>query len=277
MNTDPIKPFGTLELIRQISESESLTEEAVIELATYLNEREAARQTWPGNMLFDFFVNVYEDGNVRLYELEALALIIQAIMIHTDGMAAEAVELEPEAIDEELADPDVILVPALGVLDEQGYNAVPGCPEMYFETMQCDCLDWQTARRKLPPNSPGRFCKHLCRALSRHLELLPKSATHLGTVVDWAGKFNRALPPLPIWRVAIQGASPVIAAWGAGYSCEIYAPGESGVLDGFSYNLRESQWSSGKRPKNTHDPKLKAFLAERVAEFSGRTLLGTSK
>ena len=276
MNNEPTKPFGTLELIHRLHDAESLTEDDAMELATYLNEREDARRTWPGNMLFDFFVNVYEDGNMRLYELESLALMIQAIVIHANGMTAEAAESEAPALDAAGVDSDTILLPPLEAFDEQGFNYLAGSPEMYFATMQCDCLDWQTVRRKLPPNSPGRLCKHLCRALYRHVEELPKNAGLLRHLVHCSGQSGRALAPQPGWCLAVPGNDPVIAAWGSGNTCEIYAPDENGAPGAFTYNLRERQWSFGRRPKNSHDPRLKAFLAERVAEFAERVNFGTS-
>lgn len=273
MKESPTQMFGTLELIRRLHEADSLTEDDAMALAAHLNENEGARRTWPGNMLFDFFLSVYEDGNMRLYELEALARIIEGVLIHADGMAAEAAENEVPAIDAAEVDDDVILLPDLSGLDDRGFNRQPGLPEMFFTDTMCDCLDWQTVRRKLPPNSPGRLCKHLCCALNRNLGELPSGAGILSDLVHWAGGANRALAPQPEWRMVIHGESPVIAAWGAGNNCDIYALGDSKTMEAFSYNLVERQWNFGRRPKLYHDDRLKRFLIERGAELAERRAL----
>jgi hypothetical protein len=270
VNANPTQPFGTLELVRQLHEDETLTEEGAMQLATHLNEHEGARRSWPGNMLFDFFLNVYEDGNMRLYELEALAHILEGILIHADGMAAEAAETVVEETVVEDDDEDTLVLPNLSELDDLGCNVQPGLPEMYFSETMCDCLDWQTARRKLPSNSPGRLCKHLCCALYRNLDHLPSRSAALRGLVLWGGSANRALAPQSEWRVVIHGESPVIAAWGAGNTCEVYALGDNKTLEAFSYSLIDRQWNYGRRPRLYHDDTLKRFLVERVAEFAER-------
>lgn len=241
-----------------------------MELAAHLNENENARRTWPGNMLFDFFLSVYEDGNMRLYELEALARVIEGILIHADGMAAEAAETEAAELTVEDGDEDTIVLPDLANLDEQGCNEQPGLPEMYFSQTMCDCLDWQSTRRKLPANSPGRLCKHLCRALSRSLDHFPASHGWLRGLINFAGSSHRALAAQPEWRVVLSGDLPVIAAWGAGSNCDIYAPGPDQALVAYSYNLVDRHWNFGNRPPMSHDDRLKRFLVELASEHAER-------
>lgn len=241
-----------------------------MELATHLNENEGSRRSWPGNMLFDFFLNVYEDGNIRLYELEALSRILEGVLIQADGMAAESAETEPEetVVDDE--DEDTVVLPDLSELDDLGCNVQPGLPEMFFSGTMCDCLDWQTVRRKLPPNSPGRLCKHLCCALNRSLSRIKIRNGTLKELLQSAGEGNRALAAQPEWRVVIHGDSPVIAAWGQGSNCDLYAHGDFKRIEAFSYDLVDRTWNFGRRPRIHHDDRLKRFLVERVAEHAER-------
>lgn len=265
MSTGPNHPFGTLEVIRQMSEAEAIAEEDVLNLATYLNEHDGARHSWPGNMLFDYLLNVFEDGNMRSYELDAFARIVEGILIHADGMAAEAARSDTQAISLEAAADGVVLLPDLAHLDEQGVNEQPGLPEMFFAKTMCDCLDWQTARRKLPPNSPGRLCKHLSLGLYTAIGQLPDDARVVRRLVAWAAEAKRALAPQPQWQVVIDQEPLLIAAWGSGAACDIYSESETGEIGSFSYHLVEKQWRFGERPRLSHDERLKNFLADRIA------------
>lgn len=257
------RPIGTLELIRQLAEAEELDEARAMDLAAHLNKDDGARHTWPGNMLFDFLVNVYEDGSMRDYELQALARILEGILLQADGMAAESVNNEPEPIDVAEAPDGALVLPDLTYLDDLALNGRPGIPDVFYSSMQCDCLDWQTSRRKVPPNSPGRICRHLAKHMFDNLELLPVSRVNLRSLVNWAGCTQRGLPPQPDWRLLSVEDDTLIAAWGTGKFCWVFAPVKD-RLELFSYDLREQHWSLYNRPPQHLDQTLQAFLAEVV-------------
>lgn len=255
-------PVGTLELIRRLTEAEELGEDQTMQLADHLNEDEGARHSWPGNMLFDFLTNVYEDGSMRDYELAALARIIEGVLIQADGMADEAAESEPDL--EEAAD-DAFVLPDLVYLDDLRLNGMPGMPDVFFSHMQCDCLDWQTTRRKLPANSPGRVCRHLGKHLFDNLDALPQ-APHLADLVRCTGASQRGLPAQPAWQLVPIGDETLIVAWGAGRTCGVFAP-DRDQLKLFTFDLRERMWSNN-RPQQHANEDLKAFL-EQVVDASG--------
>jgi len=255
-------PIGTLELIRQLAEVEELGEDQAMQLAAHLNNDDGARHTWPGNMLFDFLVNVYEDGNMRGYELEALARIVEGVLIQANGMAAEAAENEPEPIDPGEAPDGALVLPDLTYLDDLGLNGRPGLPDVFFSNLQCDCLDWQTSRRKIAPNSPGRICRHMAKHLYDNRNELPTSRVNLRALVFWAGETQRGLPPQPEWRLLPVSDETLIVAWGTGKACWVYAPVKGGKLELFSYDLGENQWSLYNRPPQHQHEDLLAFLDE---------------
>lgn len=261
-------PIGTLELIRQLADAEGLGEDHAMELANYLNQNDGARHSWPGNMLFDFLVNVYEDGSMRSYELQALARIIEGILLQADGMAAEAAENEPPPIGPDEAPDSVLVLPDLHSFDELNLNGQVGMPDVFFSKMQCDCLDWQTSRRKVAPNSPGRICRHLAKHMFREIELLPSNHVNLRKLVTWAGRSSRSLPPQPKWRLLSAEDETLVAAWGVGKVCWVFAPiNARGSLELFSYDLGENQWTLYNRPPQYLNEDLKAFL-DQVVEAS---------
>lgn len=248
-------------MVGQIIESGSVSEDEAMTLATYLNEHRGARNSWPGNLLYAFLQNVYEDGSMRNYELEALAKILEAVVLQRDGMVEEARQSEIPPVSPEEVDGTVLLLPDLSALDDGGAKQVPGMPNLFFSATECDCLDWQTVRRKLPPNSPGRLCRHLAKVLSHHLEALPPSTGCLKNLIQWAAMANRALAPVADWHIVIDGDRPVIAAVGTNQVCHLYCANDSGKLELYSYNLKDNTWSANNRPPQFRDSALKEFIA----------------
>lgn len=257
-------PYGTLEFLQRISSTEAIDENDAMDLAAYLNDHEGARHSWPGNMLFDFLVNVYEDGSMREYELQALARIVEGVLLQAAGMAAEAAENEPAPLDEDDAPDGALLLPDLTYLDDLEPNGQPGIPDIFYSNMECDCLDWQSSRRRVPANSPGRICRHLARHMFQNLDLLPVKRIHLRKLINWSGASQRGLPPQSEWRILPIGEETLIAAWGNGKLCWVFAPVKDGKLELYSYDLGEKVWSLYNRPTQHRHEDLQAFLDEVV-------------
>ena len=76
----------TLDLIRAFNELETPGETEAQELANHLIENEKHRKSWPGNLLYCYFVNAYDHDGFRPFDLEALARIIEGILIRCDGL-----------------------------------------------------------------------------------------------------------------------------------------------------------------------------------------------
>lgn len=261
----PLTSATTLDLVRAFDELETPLADQARQLADHLIEDETARETWPGNLLYCFFVNSYEQDSFHPSELKALACIVEGILIQIDGAATVPAvgNVEPEN-----QPPDEILqLPDLAHFDQLGLNQAAGFPEIFFEHMQCDCLDWQTIRRKLSADSPGRLCKHLSRLIHLNIGRLPPISSPLRRLIEWAGESVKALPPHPEWRLLIDEPEPMIAAWGAGKSCSVFTNSTADEFTRFTYHIGDRQWADNQWPAGIDDPVLRSFLAEVIAGY----------
>ncbi|MGB0579862.1 MAG: hypothetical protein ACPGVU_09195 [Limisphaerales bacterium] len=92
----------TLELIRRITDDGILSEREVWDLAEYLNDNLDARAEWPGCDLFPILHEVFEDGVLDDYEMDALADILAQIELHCAGdSAARSVRAQRDVPDYE--------------------------------------------------------------------------------------------------------------------------------------------------------------------------------
>ena len=260
----PPASVATLDLIRAFDGLDTPLADDARRLADHLIEDETARETWPGNLLFCFFVHSYEQDSFRPSELNALARIVEGVLIQIDGAAPSPIIDDSESADE--PPEEALQLPDLAHFDQLGLNQAEGFPEIFFEHMQCDCLDWQSVRRKLAVDSPGRLCKHLSRLIHLNTGHLPPISTPLRRLIDWAGDSTQALPPHPEWRVLINEPEPMIAAWGAGKTFSVFANSTADQFMQFTYHIGDRQWLNNQRPAGIDDPVLRTFLAEVISE-----------
>lgn len=262
----PPASAATLQLVREFDELETPLADDAERLANHLIEDETAREIWPGNLLFCFFGNSYEQNSLRPSELKALTCIIKGILTQIDESEPTPSDSDPEPANQ--SPEEALLLPDLAHFDQLGLNQAVGFPEIFFEQMQCDCLDWQTVRRKLPSSCPGRLCKHLSRLIHVNIGQAQAISEPLKRLIAWAGANKGTLPPQPQWELLADEPESIIGASGGGKTIAIFAPVEEGKYNLFTYVIADRHWADNQRPTQIDQPALRDFLSRFIASES---------
>lgn len=253
-----MKPhLATLSLIQTITEDGRITEEEVLELGSHLNDDKEARNTWPGNVLFEVLKRVFDDGKVDAAELKALGFILRGVELQCMGtFGAQEKEVEdsiPEAIATEELQVELPAIEHATVIKYPD-NSVPEHP-MSLLSQECGCGDWQQRRSGMPTGSPGRFCKHMTFAY-----LDPDFVTYsdglpwqqmVTDVLRFLMAKDRAPDPFPLWEYIKSEPREWLICTGKGEWSIVFTLNKKDRLERYAYNLHEQRWAYGRRPEGS--------------------------
>lgn len=244
----------TLELIQTITEDGRITEEEVLELGDHLNASKEARNSWPGNVLFEVLKRVFDDAQVDAAELKAMGFILRGIELQCMGTFGVQ-EQEPEdGIPENIqTDEFPIALPAIEHAQIIKYpdGSMPEHPMTLF-TQECGCADWQQKRSGQPVGSPGRFCKHMLFAyldpeFIKVSDAMPWQEP-VTKVLRYLMSKDRAPDPFPVWEYIKSEPREWVICTGKGEWSIVFTLNKKERLERFAYNLHEQRWAYGRRP-----------------------------
>lgn len=238
----------TLALIGRITEDGILSTEEVFEMAEFLNENEEACQVWPGDVLHEALLTVFEDGKLTDEEMDALAHLIQDI-------EKEAAESDEHTVWEELPSQgtpvyDLISLeaPTLPGATAKGKDSEGVKFELDLGDLSCNCEEWRNTRSHLPEKSPGRLCRHLVAELNKQKEELPDVNAVFSWLLGERTQRGKGTHPVEFWNLLVMDEGTCLVSFGSCKWAHIMVPIEEAVYDRFGFNFEERRWSYGRKP-----------------------------
>ncbi len=250
----------TVRFIRTLTDDGSLSGEEVWTLANWLNQHGSACAVWPGNLLVGPLQAAFEDGELSLEEMHALAALLGQIERDWAGMQnvyflrpppLQRTKLPiapPSSISSSYETPSItaILVPSLPFIMNVPSHSSDEEYEVNLNDHTCQCGDWVGKRRKLPLQSIRRCCKHLVKCLHEHLPDEHRG-TWLAGVLELFCHAGRGVPPDDEWHIIPAGTNPIAISKGTGEWANVYAR-KDGTYERFGFNTDEERWSYGEAP-----------------------------
>lgn len=260
----------TLTLIREITNDGQVTDDEVVTLATFLNEKREARKSWPGIAVFDILKDVLADRRIDEVERRALQVILEGIEVICAGQAKSTKTVTAPAKSAGSANAAGSCKTPLRMpdLDFEHVQAQIESPEMARRMVRfaCDCDNWMDVRSSLPDSSPGRACRCLVRELVHLFEtnanIVGKWPRQLVAVIRHAGNFGRGLDPVENWRTLKLDQFEFIISSGKTSWCNVYEAHASGEVEKFSYHRGYKRWGHGASPRAAKS--LELAFAERT-------------
>ena len=245
----------TIRFLRQLTADGSLTDDEVWSLGNYLNDNHAARESWPGNLLFDILRVIFADSALDPRELQALAYYLRAIELQCAVADDEPAGATPEPAAEAFFETSDCRIPTIHAeLDVAEKGALRKQAHVDLDKQQCNCSEWTFKRKFLPEGSPGRACKHMVQALHSPavsvqipaLEAQPK----LAQILRHHSELGRGLDADANWKLVRADGAEFVVAWGETGFVHVFTDNEMGGLERYSYNLESERWAFGQRPPN---------------------------
>ena len=190
----------TIRFLRQLTADGSLTDDEVWSLGNYLNDNHAARESWPGNLLFDILRVIFADSALDPRELQALAYYLRAIELQCAVADDEPAGATPKPAAEAFFETSDCRIPTIHAdLDVAEKGALRKQAHVDLDKQQCNCSEWTFKRKFLPEGSPGRACKHMVQAIhsppspskSPRSRPSPNSPKFSATTRSWAADWTR--------------------------------------------------------------------------------------
>jgi hypothetical protein len=246
----------TIALIRSITEDGELTSEEVFELAEFLNENEEACQVWPGDLLHQALLSVFEDGKMDAEEHQALGELIMAIEKECAESDEQTVWQGQDDDDDGLDYPSSDLV--LPGIDRKE-NSTEDDGRVYEVDMAehtCECEDWQNTRINLETGSPGRLCKHLVSAFDK---VAKSGGCNWSEVLLWllgerAGR-GKGFHAVDHYNVLTLKEGTCLVSFGSSKWAHVIVPVGTD-FDRYGYDFQERRWSFGKKPPGVAGVKI---------------------
>ncbi len=248
----------TLQFIRRLTEDGVLTDDEIWSLGSFLNDHTDARESWPGNAIYEVLCSVFADGKLDPHEIEALTLILNGIELQCAGASeANFKQLEDAAPPPEIPiDVHDFFLPQVDrVMEIQPGSQFEDLCKVNLKEHKCSCTEWMYKRRVLAEKSPGRACKHLVKGF-RIAELEEKKLQE-----EWHPKFvglislhcdqDKGFDAIPTWKLIKSGDEEFIVSWGEKEWCQVYSRNLEGMLDRYAFSLNDKRWAYGAKPLNS--------------------------
>ena len=249
----------TLHFIRRLTEDGVLTDDEIWSLGSFLNDHDEARESWPGNAIYEVLCSIFADGKLDPHEIEALTLILNGIELQCAG----ATESHFKQREIPAAPPPEIPIDVHDFFLPQVDRDLEIQPSSQFEEVckinlkehKCSCIEWMYKRRVLAEKSPGRACKHIVKGF-RIAVLEDEKAKK-----NWHQKFvdlihlhcdqDKGFEAIPLWKLVQSGDDEFIVSWGEKEWCQVYSRNLEGMLDRYAYSLTDKRWAYGAMPLNS--------------------------
>lgn len=239
----------TIKLVSRITEDGVLDTEEVYELAEFLNERPAAAEVWPGDVLHAALVSVFEDGKLTDEEMAALGQLVQDI----EKEAAEA-ELPtvwddtPSTDHAPAVDTVELLLPTLQGEEKSGIDDAGESFTLALPRFTCSCEDWVATRAQLPERSPGRLCRHLVSELNRMKDELPDVNAPFSWLLGERTQRGKGTHPVEFYNLLMTDDGTCLVSFGSSKWAHLLVPIEEAVFDRYGFDFSERRWSYGRQP-----------------------------
>jgi hypothetical protein len=237
---------GLIGLCESILEDGEVSVEEVRRLGQWIQENEAARRTWPGEVLTQPVQDVLLDGRVNKAELRKISVLLHRMQKEWAARWQEKVQQDAIARAASAAnelDLSYAWLPSVPVTFQVMSHSERGV--VYHVDLagpSCDCPDWKSNRRTLPPGDLTRCCKHTFDAFGR---------VRPGT--GWPGWLDAFLEqgwrphPQTRWLVLEVSDRLVLASTAPIEWANVFAPSSAGYQR-FGYSVAERRWSYGVEP-----------------------------
>lgn len=238
----------TLKLVSRITEDGILDTEEVYELAEFLNENPDATTVWPGDVLHEALLTVFEDGKLTDEEMEALGQLVLDIEV-------EAAESDQQTVWEEAPSADVapafdiieLLVPATDdttiEVDDEGETC-----NVSLGDLTCTCGDWRSKRSHLPERSPGRLCQHLVAELNRIKEGLPEMNAAFSWLLGERTQRGKGTHAVEYYNLLMTDDGTCLVSFGSSKWAHVLVPINEAVYERYGYDFSQRRWSYGRQP-----------------------------
>jgi hypothetical protein len=263
-----------LRFLRQITSDGVIDREEVWDLGLFLKENEAARNSWPGDSLWDTLEEIFADDAVDADEVAHLENEIHAIELvcHNRTPAPTEVEAAPELTASAVTLPQVDLQTDIE-------SQVPNKPasKVDLNAHTCTCSDWLNKRQSRPAGSIARMCRCMATAFELAINAKPGEAESWGAhFIDLA----RLLSTYGLGGVAeanwrgLQGADlKYFVSWDKGEWASVFADNGEGIFERFGYHRSAKRWSYGERPIGA--AALEKFFGGQAKDEDGNTVFLT--
>jgi hypothetical protein len=219
-------------------------------LASWLNKQpKDICGAWPANILIPLLQNVFEDGEVTVEEMRAIAEAL--VQIEQEWLTRFA--LKEENFDEipqsdqspTSGSPSLPVVSYVGNVES---SSGAGEYEVNLANHSCTCPDWVGKRRSTPAQDYRRLCKHMAQ-LFHTLELGTETSdlAFEAFIIDHASR-GKGTFPRDEWTVETVNGKRVLYGHSPGAPwVNVFAPrGDS--YERFGFNKDEKRWSYGESP-----------------------------
>jgi hypothetical protein len=235
-----------LSLCEAILEDDEVSVDEVRSLGEWLTQHEAARMSWPGDVLTSPLEQVLLDGRVNKAELRKISTLLRRV--HKEAVARSEQKVQQDAIASAAraaTELDLFMarLPSVRVTLRVMSQSERGVAyDVDLTGPSCSCPDWRTWRSALPPGDPTRCCKHTFDAFSR---VRPEGG--------WPGWLDAFLEqgwradPQTRWRVLEVSGRQVLASTAPRDWANVFAPGPV-RYQRFGFNVVERRWSYGVEP-----------------------------
>jgi hypothetical protein len=252
-----MNPFGEnlsqelLRLIRVLTFDGQLTGDEVYLLAQWLNEHPGARETWPGNILFETLRHCFADGELDLDEMIALGSLLAEIDRQCSLNAPQEEDTPPIIGITEESKPSLrvekIVLPRLNYRGRVKSFTSDDSYELDLDRHTCTCPDWEKVRQNLPDCHAGRACKHIVSAIGDKSKI---NSFHppLRALLEGLRASRRGTNPFDEYHGLIIPSGLAVVAYSKRAWVNVYAI-EGDVYAQFGYNIPNRRWSYGMSPK----------------------------
>ncbi|MGB0580103.1 MAG: hypothetical protein ACPGVU_10410 [Limisphaerales bacterium] len=259
----------TVELVRGIAGSGTLTEQEVYLLAGYLNDNRDARHAWPGDRLFRHLSKIFGSGSVSESESEYgyLGRVLEELDRQGHAIAAPPEE-EPELPETAVKVEDLIL-PQLDLSLQVAAEGARHGFEVDLARHSCSCPGWYGNRRQFKGGDLKLCCAHLAAGFVEafHQGLGAESPRVLKSLLWERAQRGRGINPKSTWKLIKIRLWPHLVSYDRGAWSSVYAFNAMKELQRYAFIPEEERWSFGQAPKNHR------VLAEFIRKHRERSTL----
>lgn len=252
----------TIELIRGISGSGSLTQQEVFLLAEYLNNCRDARHAWPGGQLFRQLHEMFGAGEVTEADFGYLGRVLEELDVQNSRVA------EPPPAEDLLPDSAVRIEDMeLPRIERSMVIAAEGTRRGFDTDLArhtCSCPGWYGNRRSFEEGQIERCCAHLAAAFVEvfNEEEPPAAPRILIDLMAERLRRGRGIDPKSRWKLLKIRMRPHLVSLKRGTPSSVYVYDAGRVLRRHVYHPVAKQWSFGSAPVNHRT--LAAFVDRSV-------------